>query len=104
MLRLSMQAENPEAVVTGKRTSQKGKIPTFAEFGETWLLNKRNTTKERTYLEYERLVQKDLNPRFGNFKLTELNRQMLLSVTASTCSKDIVPPNRSSALPIVTSR
>ena len=28
MLRLSMQAENPEAVVTGKRTSQKGKIPT----------------------------------------------------------------------------
>ena len=77
MQRLSMQAENPEAVVTGKRTSQKGKIPTFAEFGETWLLNKRNTTKERTYLEYERLVQKDLNPRFGNFKLTELNRQML---------------------------
>lgn len=77
MLRLSMQAENPEAVVTGKRTSQKGKIPTFTEFGETWLLNKRNTTKERTYLEYERLVQKDLNPRFGNFKLTELNRQML---------------------------
>ena len=77
MLRLSIQAENPEAVVTGKRTSQKGKIPTFAEFGETWLLNKRNTTKERTYLEYERLVQKDLIPRFGNFKLTELNRQML---------------------------
>lgn len=77
MLRLSMQAENPEAVVTGKRTSQKGKIPTFAEFGETWLLNKRNTTKERTYLEYERLFEKNLKPRFGKYKLTEINRQML---------------------------
>lgn len=77
ILRLTMQVENPDAIVTGRHSLQKTKIPAFAAFSETWLSNKKQTTKERTYLEYERLVQKDLIPRFGNFKLTELNRQML---------------------------
>ena len=73
MLRLCGQYETPN------RPAKTPKLPLFGEYGETWLETKKQTTKASTYAEYERMFHKDLNPRFGTFKLSEINRPMLQS-------------------------
>ncbi len=58
-------------------TSPTPKTPLFGEYGEDWLKTKKQTTKPSTYAEYERLFQKNLKPRFGNCKLSDISRQTL---------------------------
>lgn len=73
MLRLCGQYETPN------RQPKAPKIPFFGDYGESWLETKKATTKGSTHAEYARMFERDLKPRFGTLKLSEINRPMLQS-------------------------
>lgn len=49
----------------------------FSVFAEKWLEIKKRTTKESTYNEYVRLIEKDLKPIFKNKPLHEIKREVI---------------------------
>ncbi len=54
-----------------------GKIKTFAEYADEWLKVKKVTTKPLTYNEYERMLNRDILPIFGNKPANEICRSEL---------------------------
>lgn len=49
----------------------------FSVFADKWLTIKKRTTKESTYKEYVRLIEKDLKPTFKNKSLHEIKRETI---------------------------
>ena len=54
-----------------------GKIKTFAEYADEWMKVKKVTTKETTYSEYERMLNRDILPVFGERPANEICRSEL---------------------------
>ena len=71
--------------LTHYEEDQKGKkkhdpnAKTFKEYADEWLNIKRVTTKESTYREYVRMLERDILPTFGDTPVTEIDRNALQS-------------------------
>ena len=60
-----------------KRKKRNQNEKTFAQYAEEWLNIKRVTTKQSTYNEYIRLLNRDILPTFGEMGATEIDRSTL---------------------------
>lgn len=49
----------------------------FEDYSKEWLDIKERTTKQSTFKEYKRMLEKDLIPEFGHMQLGEISRQII---------------------------
>lgn len=66
--------------ITGTKTTKRKKTPEntlFMSFVYEWLEEKRRSTKEGTYKEYERQIEKDIAPYFQNLYVSQVDRTTL---------------------------
>ena len=66
--------------ITGTKTTKRKKTPEntlFMSFVYEWLEEKRRSTKEGTYKEYERQIEKDVAPYFQNLYVSQVDRTTL---------------------------
>lgn len=66
-----------DEVLSPKELYGSGYVIPFEDYADKWLEIKRRTTKETTYSEYERMVQRDLKPAFKGRCLHEISRSMV---------------------------
>ena len=70
--------------------SQNSNGKTFKEYADEWLNIKRVTTKESTYKEYVRMLERDVLPVFGNKKATAIDRNALQSFLLTYVDKGVL--------------
>ena len=70
--------------------SQNSNGKTFKEYADEWLNIKRVTTKESTYKEYVRMLERDVLPVFGSKKATEIDRNALQSFLLTYVDKGVL--------------
>ncbi len=66
----------------GEDSKEKKRDPNvklFKEYADEWLNIKRVTTKQSTYTEYVRMLERDILPTFGETPVTEIDRSALQS-------------------------
>lgn len=66
--------------ITGKKSTKRKKTPEntlFTSYVYEWLEEKKRSTKEGTFKEYERQIEKDIRPYFENFYISQIDRQTL---------------------------
>ena len=82
--RLTHYEENPKA----KKRDPNDKA--FKEYADEWLNIKRVTTKESTYKEYVRMLDRDVLPVFGEMSVTEIDRTALQSFLLKYVDKGVL--------------
>lgn len=73
-----------------KRKKRNRNEKTFAEYAEEWLNIKRVTTKQSTYNEYVRMLNRDMLPAFGKMVATEIDRSMLQNFLLTYVQKGVL--------------
>lgn len=66
------------------------KDKTFAEYADEWLNIKKVTTKQSTYNEYVRMLNRDVLPSFGKMGATEIDRSMLQNFLLTYVQKGVL--------------
>ena len=73
-----------------KRKKRNRNEKTFEEYAEEWLNIKSVTTKQSTYNEYVRMLNRDVLPAFGKMGATEIDRSMLQNFLLSYVQKGVL--------------
>ena len=81
--RLTHYEESPK-----KKRDPNDKV--FTEYADEWLNIKRVTTKESTYKEYVRMLDRDVLPVFGEMSVTEIDRTALQSFLLKYVDKGVL--------------
>lgn len=66
--------------LTGEKSTRRKKTPEntlFMSYVYEWLEEKKRSTKEGTFKEYERQIEKDVRPYFENLYISQIDRQAL---------------------------
>ena len=73
-----------------KRKKRNRNEKTFEEYAEEWLNIKSVTTKQSTYNEYVRMLNRDVLPAFGKMGATEIDRSMLQNFLLTYVQKGVL--------------
>ena len=75
---------------SSKEKQRDPNVKTFKEYADEWLNIKRVTTKESTYREYVRMLERDILPVFGEQYVTEIDRSALQSHLMSYIDRGVL--------------